>query len=121
MLGADPLGLGYDQALSLFLNNQAGLMIDNSMGLAKIEASGVDLTRPENLLYAVHEEDGNFNHIVLGDFFLGITNTSENPELAEAFLEFYFDDFYPEFILSVACESTMSTHRRKRTRNGVRR
>ena len=35
---------GYDQALSLFLNHQAAMMVDNSMGLAKIEASGVDLT-----------------------------------------------------------------------------
>ena len=44
VLGSDPLGLGYDQALSLFLNHQAAMMVDNSMGLAKIEASGVDLT-----------------------------------------------------------------------------
>lgn len=108
VLGSDPLGLGYDQALSLFLNHQAAMMVDNSMGLAKIEASGVDLTNLKTFYMPYTDEEGNFNHIVQGDFFLGITNTSENPELAEAFLEFYFAEFYPEFILRVASDSTMT-------------
>ena len=47
VLGADPLGLGYDQALSLFLNKQAGLMIDNSMGLDVYKRQG--LTRSNKL------------------------------------------------------------------------
>lgn len=71
------------------------MMVDNSMGLAKIEASGVDLTNLKTFYMPYTDEEGNFNHIVQGDFFLGITNTSENPELAEAFLEFYFAEFYP--------------------------
>ena len=73
------------------------MMVDNSMGLAKIEASGVDLTRPENRsICPTADEDGSINRVVQGDFYLGVTNTSENPELAEAFLEFYFAEFYPD-------------------------
>ena len=98
VLGADPLGLGYDQALSLFLNKQAGLMIDNSMGLAKIKASGVDLTDLKSFYLPYSKEDGSINRVILGDFFMGVTNTSENQELAKAFLEFYFNDFYPDYV-----------------------
>ena len=109
MLGADPLGLGYDQALSLFLNKQAGLMIDNSMGLAKIKASGVDLTELKSFYLPYSKEDGSINRVILGDFYMGVTNTSENQELAKAFLEFYFNDFYPDYVQKLSCESTMST------------
>lgn len=108
VLGSDPLGLGYDQALTLFLNKQAAMMIDNSMGLAKIKASGVDLTDLKSFYVPYTGEDGTLNHIVQGDFFMGVTNNSENPELAKAFLEFYFDEFYPEFILKIASDSTMT-------------
>lgn len=108
VLGNDPLGLGYDQALSLFLNKQAGMMIDNSMGLAKIKASGADLSTLKTFYMPYTDEAGNFNHIVQGDFFMGVTNTSENPELATAFLEFYFDEFYPEYIKQLASDSTMT-------------
>lgn len=109
VLGADPLGLGYDQALSLFLNKQAGLMIDNSMGLAKIKASGVDLTELKSFYLPYSKEDGSINRVILGDFYMGVTNTSENQELAKAFLEFYFNDFYPDYVQKLSCESTMST------------
>ena len=105
VLGADPLGLGYDQALSLFLNKQAGLMIDNSMGLAKIKASGVDLTELKSFYLPYSKEDGSINRVILGDFYMGVTNTSENQELAKAFLEFYFNDFYPDYVQKLSCES----------------
>ena len=108
VLGADPLGLGYDQALSLFLNKQAGMMIDNSMGLAKIEASGVDLSELKTFYLPYSNDEGGINRVVQGDFFLGVANTSENPELAQAFLEFYFSDFYPDYVQKLASESTMT-------------
>lgn len=109
VLGSDPLGLGYDQTLSLFLNKQAGMMIDNSMGLAKIKASGVDLTDLKSFYVPYTGEDGTINHSVQGDFFMGVTTNSENPELAKAFLEFYFNDFYPDYVQKLSSDSTMTT------------
>lgn len=108
VLGSDPLGLGYDQALSLFLNKQAGLMIDNSLGLAKIETSGVDLSELKSFYLPYSNAEGGINRVVQGDFYMGVTNTSENQELAMAFLEFYFSDFYPDYIQKLASESTMT-------------
>ncbi len=108
VLGRDPLGLGYDQALSMFLNKKAAMMIDNSMGMAKIAASGVDLSTLKTFYTPYTDENGQFNHIVQGDFFMGVTNTSENPELAKAFLEFYFEDFYGDYIMELASDSTMT-------------
>ena len=110
VLGADPLGIGYDQALSLFLNKNACMMADNSMGLAKIKNSGVDLTNLKTFYMPYTTEDGTFNHIVQGDFFMGVTNTSENQELAKEFVEFFFSEaWYPDYISSLASDSTMST------------
>ena len=110
VLGADPLGIGYDQALSLFLNKSACMMADNSMGLAKIKNSGVDLTNLKTFYMPYTTEDGSFNHIVQGDFFMGVTNTSENQELAKAFVEFFFsEDWYPDYISRLASDSTMVT------------
>jgi len=110
VLGSDPLGIGYDQALSLFLNKSACMMADNSMGLAKIKNSGVDLTNLKTFYMPYTTEDGSFNHIVQGDFFMGVTNTSENQELAKAFVEFFFSEaWYPDYISRLASDSTMVT------------
>lgn len=109
VLGSDPLGIGYDQALSLFLNKSACMMADNSMGLAKIKNSGVDLTNLKTFYMPYTTEDGTFNHIVQGDFFMGVTNTSEHQELAKAFVEFFFSEaWYPEYISTLASDSTMA-------------
>lgn len=110
VLGADPLGIGYDQALSLFLNKSACMMADNSQGLAKIKNSGVDLSNLKTFYMPYTTEDGSFNHIVQGDFFMGVTNTSENQELAKAFVEFFFSEaWYPDYISRLASDSTMAT------------
>ena len=110
VLGSDPLGIGYDQALSLFLNGSAAMMADNSMGLAKIKKSGVDLTNLKTFYMPYTTEDGSFNHIVQGDFFMGVTTSSKNPDLAKAFVEFFFgENWYPEYIHSLASDSTMIT------------
>lgn len=109
VLGADPLGIGYDQALSLFLNGSAAMMADNSMGLAKIKASGVDLSNLKTFYMPYTAEDGSFNHIVQGDFFMGVVAGNENAELAKEFVEWYFDVWYPQYIVRLASDSTMVT------------
>ncbi len=108
VLGKDPLGIGYDQALSLFLNKRAGMMIDSSLGLAKIKNSGIDLTELRSFYLPFTSADGVFNHGVQGSFFLGVPNTSKNVALAHEFVEFYFAEIYPDYITRLSSESTMS-------------
>ena len=46
-----------------------------------------------------------------GDCFLTVTNNSENPEVAKAFLEFYFSEaWYPDYIASISSDSTMTPY-----------
>lgn len=110
VLGSDPLGIGYDQALSLFLNKSATMMADNSMGLAKIKNSGVDLTNLKTFYMPYTTEDGSFNHIVQGDFYMGVPANNENAALAKEFVEFFFSaDWYEDYIKTLASDSTMTT------------
>lgn len=47
-------------------------MIDNSMGLAKIKASGVDLTELKSFYLPYSKEDGSINRVILGDFYMAL-------------------------------------------------
>ena len=108
VLGKDPLGIGYDQALALFLQKKGAMMADNSMGLAKIKNSGVDLSSLKSFYLPFTGEDGSFNHVVQGDFFMAVPSTSKNAELAKAFVEFYYSEWYPDYINRLSSESTMA-------------
>lgn len=109
VLGRDPLGIGYDQALSLFTQKKSGMMIDSSLGLAKIKNSGADLTTLKSFYLPYTGDDGAFNHAVQGDFFMGIPASAPNVALSKAFVEFYFSDWYPAYIERLSSESTMAT------------
>lgn len=109
VLGRDPLGIGYDQALSLFTQKKAGMMIDSSLGLAKIKGSGADLTTLKSFYLPFTGDDGSFNHAVQGDFFMSIPASAPNPALSKAFVEFYFGEWYPAYIQRLSSESTMTT------------
>lgn len=50
-----------------------------------------------------------YNVIVQGDSFMGVTTHSKNPELAKAFVEwFYSDAWYPEYISYVSSATSMA-------------
>lgn len=111
VFGKDPLGMGYDQAFTLFSERGAAMALDSPIGVTILRESGSD---PENLesFYLPFREDKNDPYYlpVRGDFFLSVTTSAKHPELAKAFVEFYFSSaWYPDYIDRISSASTMES------------
>ncbi len=80
-------------------------------GLQNIESGADDIAELGTFyLPARNSESDPFRVIVQGDSFMGVTTHSKNPELAKAFVEwFYSEDWYPGFINYVTSSSSMTT------------
>ena len=79
-------------------------------GLQNIQ-SGADSVDQLGTFYlpARDSESDPFRVIVQGDSFMGITTHSKNPELAKAFVEwFYSEEWYPGYINYVTSASSMT-------------
>ena len=111
VFGKDPLGLGNDQVTSLFAQKGAAMIALGDWGLQNIESGADDIAELGTFyLPARNSESDPFRVIVQGDSFMGVTTHSKNPELAKAFVEwFYSEDWYPGFINYVTSSSSMTT------------
>lgn len=111
VFGKDPLGLGNDQATTLFSQKQAAVIALGDWGLQNIEGSAEDMENLGSFYLPVRETtEEPFRYIMLGDSFMGVTTHSEHPELAKAFVEWYYSEaWYPGFISYVASASSMET------------
>ncbi len=110
VLGSDPLGITYDQSRALFAKKKSALTLNSPMFLTAYKADGYDTTGMSTF-YLPFRDDASedFNLVTQGDAFLSVTKNSENPEVAKAFLEFYFSDaWYPDYIASISSDSTMT-------------
>lgn len=109
VLGKDPLGLGNDQVTTLFAAKEAAIIALGDWGLQNIEAGAEDISELGTFyLPTRNSESDPYNVIVQGDSFMGVTTHSKNPELAKAFVEwFYSDAWYPEYINYVSSASSM--------------
>lgn len=111
-LGKDPLGVTYDQSRALFAKKKGAMMMVSPMFLTTYKADGYDTAGMETfyLPFRDKKEDA-FQLVTQGDCFLSVTKHSENPEVAKAFLEFYYSDaWYPEYISSISSDSTMTPY-----------
>ena len=111
VFGKDPLGLGHDQALGLFAQRKAAIFVSGSWALAPIK-EGVDSLDNLKSFYLPTRDSENhpFRVVTQGDSFMSVTKHSNNPELAMAFLEFFFSDaWYPDFINAIPDDNTMTT------------
>ena len=109
VFGKDPLGIGQDQAASLFAQKQAGMIVSGAWCLKSISdgADSIDDLGTFYLPFRDAKEDP-FNYVVQGDGFLGVTTHSKNPELAKAFVEWFMsEEWYDGFINYVTDASTM--------------
>lgn len=108
-LGKDPLGLGNDQVTTLFAAKDAAMIALGDWGLQNIQSGAEDLSELGTFyLPARNAETDPYNVIVQGDSFMGVTTHSKNPELARAFVEwFYSDAWYPDYINYVSSASSM--------------
>jgi raffinose/stachyose/melibiose transport system substrate-binding protein len=109
--GKDPLGLGLDQTVSLFAQKQASMLAAGPWCLEYIKQDTDDISKLSTFYLPVRDNlSDEFRTIVQGDSFLSVTKDSKNPELAKAFLEFYFSDaWYPDFISRIGDDSTMTS------------
>lgn len=110
VFGKDPLGMGSDQVTSLFAQKQAAIIALGDWGLQNIKNGTDDITELGTFyLPARDSEDDPYRVIVQGDSFMGVTTHSKNPELAKAFVEWFFsEDWYPGYINYVSSASSMT-------------
>lgn len=110
VFGKDPLGLGNDQAVSLFAQKQAAILALGDWGLQNIRDGADDVSELGTFYLPVRDsKEEPFRIIVQGDSFMGVTTHSKNPELAKAFVEwFYSDAWYPGYINYVTSASSMT-------------
>lgn len=110
VFGKDPLGLGNDQVTTLFAQKEAAMIALGDWGLLNIQ-NGADSVDQLGTFYlpARDSESDPFRVIVQGDSFMGVTTHSKNPELAKAFVEwFYSEEWYPGYINYVTSSSSMA-------------
>lgn len=110
VLGKDPLGLGNDQVTSLFAVKDVAIFASGDWSLQNIANGTDDLSELGTFYLPVRDSESDpYNVIVQGDSFMGVTTHSKNPELAKAFVEwFYSDAWYPQYIAYVSSASSMS-------------
>ncbi len=108
--GKDPLGLGNDQATNLFAQKKAAIIALGDWGLQNIANAAESIDELGTFYLPVRETaDEPFRYIVQGDSFMGVTTHSKNPELATAFVEwFYSEEWYPGYINYVSSASSMT-------------
>ena len=111
VLGKDPLGLGNDQITNLFATKNVAIFPSGDWSLQNIINAGADISELGTFYLPVRESSSDpYNVIVQGDSFMGVTKHSKNPELAKAFVEwFYSDAWYPEYIAYVSSASSMKS------------
>lgn len=109
VFGKDPLGLGNDQATVLFAQKQAAILALGDWGLQNIQNGTDDYSQLGTFYLPVRESTTEpFRVVVQGDSFMGVTTHSKNPELAKAFVEwFYSEEWYPGYIEFVTSASSM--------------
>lgn len=110
VLGKDPLGLGNDQATSLFAAKKASIIALGDWGLQNIQNGTDDYSQLGTFyLPTRNSESDPYNVVVQGDSFMGVTTHSKNQEAAVAFVEwFYSDAWYPDYINYVSSASSMT-------------
>lgn len=107
--GKDPLGIGHDQAVSLFGQKKASIIVAGPWAITTITEAADNIDTLETFYLPVRDSESDpFRTIVQGDNFMGVTTHSDNPELAKEFVKFYFSEaWYPDYITNIGDDSTM--------------
>ena len=116
VLGKDPLGIGNDQATSLFASKQAAIIALGDWGLQNIQNQTEDTSQLGSFYLPTRNTTSDpFNVIVQGDSFMGVTTHSKNPEAAKAFVEwFYSDAWYPDYLNYISSASSMKNFQKEK-------
>jgi raffinose/stachyose/melibiose transport system substrate-binding protein len=107
--GRDPLGIGQDQAVGLFGQKKAAIIVSGAWCLDAI-TQATDSTDGIKTFYlpARNKSSDIFWLTTQGDNMVGVSTQSKNPDLALEFINFYFSaDWYADLIVNIADDSTM--------------
>lgn len=109
VFGKDPLGLGNDQATTLFAQKKAAIIALGDWGLQNIQNGAENIDELGTFYLPVRKTASEpFRYVVQGDSFMGVTTHSKNTEASIAFVEwFYSDAWYPDYLNYVTSASSM--------------
>ncbi len=111
VLGRDPLGLGNDQVTNLFAVKNAAIFASGDWSLQNITNAADSIDELGTFYLPTRDTTSDpYYVIVQGDSFMGVTTHSKHPELAKAFVEwFYSSEWYPSYLSYVSSASSLST------------
>lgn len=99
----------YDER-TLFAQKKAAIIALGDWGLQNIQSGADSIDQLGTFYLPVRENTSEpFRYIVQGDSFMGVTTHSQSPELAKAFVEwFYSEAWYPDYLNFVTSASAMT-------------
>lgn len=100
VFGADPLGLGFDQAKGLFVAKEAAMMAAGQWYLTDYKDNGGDIDDLGLFLLPVRsEETDTFYTTVMADGFYATPENGENLDEVKAFIDWYFtSQYYADYL-----------------------
>lgn len=110
VMGADPLGLGFDQAKVMFGQGQGAMMAAGVWAYADIAAATGDKAGNIGafLLPTRNTKNDDFVTISQADVFLSIPANDPNADAAKEFINWYYsDEWYPAYIQSAGFVPTV--------------
>jgi raffinose/stachyose/melibiose transport system substrate-binding protein len=117
VFGRDPNGIGHDQAVALFAQKRAAIIVSGSWCLDTIQQGTDDVSTLKTFYLPVRDAESEpFRIIAQGDSFLGVTIHSQNQPIAVDFVEFYFSDaWYRDYINSIPDDGTVDEFAKAKT------
>lgn len=117
VFGRNPNGMGHNQAVALFANKKAAIIVSGSWCLDSIQQAAIDISALKTFYLPVRDGDAEpFRVTKQGDSFLGVTTHSQHPDIALDFIEFYFSGaWYPDYINAIPDEGTMDAYQKQKS------
>lgn len=100
VFGADPLGIGWDQARGLFLSKEAAMIAAGQWYLNDYKVEGGDFDDLGLFLLPVRDDESeDFYTTVMADGFYATPENGEHTEEVKAFIDWYFSsDYYADYL-----------------------
>jgi raffinose/stachyose/melibiose transport system substrate-binding protein len=99
VLGDDPLSINFDQSRQIFAAGKGVLIALGQWYQPTYETDGGNLNDLGVFFLPVRDSESDpFVVTTMADMFMSISNNSENIDAAKDFVEWFFTDYYPDFI-----------------------
>jgi raffinose/stachyose/melibiose transport system substrate-binding protein len=106
--GSAPLGVGFDQSTQMFASGKAAMIAAGQWFLANYTSAGGDTADLGIFFLPVRSSAADpFIATAMADIFLGIPKSSRNVEESKKFIEWFFRDYYSDYINGLKVYPTM--------------